>query len=187
MLSAASETSEAIARVARPIHGEQALEDIVDLIGGARVVLIGEASHGTHEFYDLRASLTRKLIAQRGFAAVAVEGDWPDALRVDRYVRQAGDDEAADDALASFERFPTWMWRNRDVAAFVAWLHGWNMGRAPDRRAGFYGLDLYSLHASISAVLSFLGDADPDAAARARARYACFDHADGDPQRYGIQ
>src|SRR4030088_3123721 len=95
------EAPDAIARVARPIRGEQPLDDLVDLIGGARRVLMGEPSHGTHEFYDLRASLTRKLISQRGFAAVAVEGDWPDALRVDRYVRQGGDDEIADDALAA--------------------------------------------------------------------------------------
>jgi len=187
MLSAVSEMSEAIARIARPIQGEQALEDLVDQIAGARLVLIGEASHGTHEFYDLRASLTRKLISRCGFAAVAVEGDWPDALRVDRYVRQAGDDETAADALGSFERFPTWMWRNTDVAAFVDWLHRWNQVRAPDQRAGFYGLDLYSLHASISAVLSFLGSTDPEAAARARERYACFDHHGDDPQRYGMQ
>ena len=187
MLSGPSETSEAIARIARPILGEQALDDLVDLIGGSRLVLIGEASHGTHEFYDLRASLTRKLITQRGFAGVAVEGDWPDALRVDRYVRQAGDDEAAGDALGSFERFPTWMWRNTDVAAFVDWLHRWNHVRAPDQRAGFYGLDLYSLHASISAVLSFLSEADPEAARTARERYACFDHHGDDPERDGMQ
>ncbi|MEO7733494.1 MAG: erythromycin esterase family protein [Kofleriaceae bacterium] len=187
MLSASRETSEAIARIARPIQGEQALEDLVDLIGGARVVLIGEASHGTHEFYDLRAALTRKLISRCGFAGVAIEGDWPDALRVDRYVRQAGDDEAASDALGSFERFPTWMWRNTDVATFIDWLHRWNQVRAPDQRAGFYGLDLYSLHASISAVLSFLGEADPAAATTARERYACFDHHGEDPERYGLQ
>lgn len=181
------ETSSAIARIARPIRGEQDIDQIVDLVGNARLVLIGEASHGSHEFYDLRASITRKLIAQRGFAGVAVEGDWPDALRVDHYVRQAGDDESAYDALGSFQRFPTWLWRNTDVSAFVTWLHGWNQGRAPDQRAGFYGLDLYSLHASINAVLSYLGEVDPEGAERARERYACFDHADGDPQRYGMQ
>ncbi len=179
--------TEAIARIARPILGEQALDDLVIRMSSARIVLIGEASHGTHEFYDLRASLTRKLISQHGFAAVAVEGDWPDALRVDRYVRQGGDDETASAALASFERFPTWMWRNTDVSAFIDWLHRWNQSRAPDQRAGFYGIDLYSLHASISAVLSFLGEADPDAAKIARERYACFDHLGDDPQHDGMQ
>ena len=135
--------SSAIAQIVKPIHGEQAIDDLVERVATSRLVLIGEASHGTHEFYDLRAALTRKLISQHGFAAVAVEGDWPDALRVDRYVRQGGDDESASDALRSFERFPTWMWRNTDVAAFVDWLHRWNQVRAPDQRAGFYGLDLY--------------------------------------------
>jgi erythromycin esterase-like protein len=179
--------SAAIATVARPIRGESELDQLVELVGNARLILIGEASHGSHEFYDLRASLTRKLISQRGFAGVAIEGDWPDALRVDRYVRQAGHDESAADALGAFERFPQWMWRNADVASFVHWLHGWNAGRAPDQRAGFYGLDLYSLHASINAVLAFLAEADPEAERRARERYACFDHAHGDPQRYGME
>lgn len=176
-----------IASIARPIHGEQDLDQLLDLVGTARIVMIGEATHGTHEFYDLRASLTRKLIAQHGFAAVAIEDDWPDALRVDRYVRRQGDDDAAHDALAGFERFPTWMWRNTDVAAFIDWLRGWNSQRGPEQRAGFYGLDLYSLHASIRAVLSFLEEADPAAARIARERYACFDHAGGDPEHYGMQ
>jgi erythromycin esterase-like protein len=187
MGSGTAEAPDAIARIARPIHGEQELDQLLDLVGTARIVMIGEASHGTHEFYDLRASLTRKLIAHRGFAAVAIEGDWPDALRVDRYVRRQGDDDGAHDALAGFERFPAWMWRNTDVAAFIDWLRAWNAQRGPEQRAGFYGLDLYSLHASIRAVLSFLDEADPAAARIARERYACFDHADGDPQYYGMQ
>jgi len=177
--------SAAVARLARPIYGEDELDQLLDLVASARIVLLGEATHGTHEFYDLRATLTRKLIGERGFAAMAIEGDWPDALRVDRYIRSLGDDDSAHDALASFERFPTWMWRNQDIVALVEWLRHHNGGRGPDERAGFYGLDLYSLHASIRAVLSYLGDVDPDAAARARARYACFDHAGDDPQQYG--
>lgn len=180
------EVPEAIARIARPIHGEEELDQLLDLIGNARLVLIGEASHGTHEFYDLRASLTRKLIAERGFAGVAIEGDWPDALRVDRYVRRGGDDETAEDALGGFDRFPTWMWRNEEVATFVEWLRGHNGRRPADTRAGFYGIDLYSLHASMAAVLSFLGEVDPEAASRARERYSCFEHA-ADAQQYGMK
>ncbi|HEU0033430.1 MAG TPA: erythromycin esterase family protein [Kofleriaceae bacterium] len=188
MVSApAGEGPDAIARIARPIQGEDELEQLLDLVGHARIVLLGEATHGTHEFYDLRASLTRKLIDDRGFAAVAVEGDWPDALRVDRYIRGIGDDDSAEEALAAFERFPMWMWRNDEVATFVEWLRRHNLRRSSDAHAGFYGLDLYSLHASIRAVLSFLKDVDPEAAARARAHYACFDHAGGDPQQYGMQ
>jgi erythromycin esterase-like protein len=187
MVSAPGELSDAIARIARPIRGEQELDQLLDLVGTARIVLIGDASHGTHEFYDLRTSLTRKLIAHHGFSAVAIEGDWPDALRVDRYVRRQGDDDAAHDALSAFERFPTWMWRNTDVVAFIDWLRAWNSQRGSEQRAGFYGLDLYSLHASIRAVLSFLDEADPAAARIARERYACFDHAGGDPEHYGMQ
>jgi len=127
--------AEAIGLSARPIFGEDALEELLDGIGAARIVLVGEATHGTHEFYDLRAALTRKLVAQRGFSAVAIEGDWPDALRVDRYVRGAGDDESPAEALAGFARFPTWMWRNADVVRFVVWLRAYNHRQPADRRA----------------------------------------------------
>ncbi len=187
MVSLDGEDSAALARVARQIHGEDELDQLLDLVGDARIVLLGEATHGTHEFYDLRAALTRKLIAQRGFGAVAIEGDWPDALRVDRFIRSLGDDDTAVEALGAFQRFPTWMWRNTDVAALVEWLRRHNGGRAADARVGFYGLDLYSLHASIRAVLSYLGETDPEAAAKARTSYACFDHAGDDPQRYGMK
>jgi erythromycin esterase-like protein len=178
------EVPEAVARVARPIHGDDEIDQLLDLLADANIVLLGEATHGTHEFYELRAQLTRRLIEHHGFAAVAIEGDWPDALRVDRYVRHQSDDESAEHALASFERFPTWMWRNLEVAEFVDWLHHHNRDLAPTARAGFYGLDLYSLHASMQAVLSYLDDVDPALAHRARERYACFDQLD--PQQYGL-
>lgn len=173
--------------IARPIYGEGEIEEIVELIAEKRLVLLGEASHGTKDFYDIRASITRRLISQHGFNAVAIEGDWPDAMRVDRYVRgQSEDDETPEMALRGFERFPRWMWRNREVERFIGWLCRCNMERAAERRCGFYGLDLYSMHASMRAVLSYLEDNDPAAAKRARDRYGCFDHI-GDPQHYGIQ
>lgn len=181
------EVPEAIARIARPLRGDGDLDHLLDLVAPARIVLLGEASHGSHEFYDLRATLTRKLIADRGFTAVAIEGDWPDAMRVDRYVRHAGDDASASEALAGFERFPAWMWRNADVASFVEWLHGHNGHLPAAERAGFYGIDLYSLFASMAAVVAFLDQVDPRAAARARERYACFDHVGHDPRQYGLQ
>ena len=181
------EVPEAITRIARPLDADGDLDQLLELVDSARLVLIGEASHGTHEFYDLRAAVTRELIANRGFSAVAIEGDWPEALRVDRYVRGLGDVETPDEALSGFDRFPTWMWRNADVEAFVAWLRGHNASCPSEQRAGFYGLDLYSLHSSMAAVLSFLDQHDPEAATRARARYACFDHAAADPQLYGRQ
>jgi erythromycin esterase-like protein len=182
------ENPEAIASIARPIHGDAELDHLAELVAHKRIVLLGEASHGTHEFYDLRAALTRRLISQHGFKAVAVEGDWPDALRADRFVRGQGDDDHAIAALDAFERFPRWMWRNDDVAHFLEWLRTENRGRDDARRVGFYGLDLYSLHSSIRAVIEYLDDNDHEAAARARQRYACFDHvAETDPQNYGVQ
>ncbi len=157
------------------------------LIGDARFVLIGEASHGTHEFYRERAQITKRLIREKGFNAVAVEADWPDAYRVNRYVRGRGDDAEAIDALAGFQRFPTWMWRNADVLDFVGWLRDHNDSVRPGTpKVGFYGLDLYSLHASMAAVIAYLDKVDPEAAKRARHRYACFDLYGDDPQAYGF-
>ena len=161
-------------------------DPLLALIGNARYVLIGEASHGTHEFYRIRAEITKRLIREKEFRAVAVEADWPDAYRVNRYVRGRPGDDDASEALAGFRRFPQWMWRNADVLDFVGWLREHNDGRADDRtKVGFYGLDLYSLHTSMEAVLSYLRLVDPPAARRAEQRYACFDHFHGDPQTYG--
>jgi erythromycin esterase-like protein len=164
---------------------EEAGERVVGEAGAARFVLIGEASHGTHEFYALRAELTKRLIEERGFVAVAAEADWPDAYRVNCYVRAVGDDGDADEALAGFRRFPTWMWRNTVVLEVVEWLREHN--ECSVRTAGFYGLDLYSLHGSIEAVLRYLDDADPEAARRARERFGCFERfrAEQDGQSYG--
>lgn len=162
---------------------------------GKDVVLLGEASHGTHEFYRVRAEITKRLIREQGFNAVAVEADWPDAHRVNRYVRGVDGDSEAVDSLGGFRRFPQWMWRNTDVLDFVGWLRNWNEAVAnrdrkgmhlPPLAAGFYGLDLYSLNASIEAVLSYLRRNDPAAAQRIAERYGCFDHFDGDTRRYGL-
>jgi erythromycin esterase-like protein len=150
---------------------------IFELAADARFVLIGEASHGTHEFYAERAAITRRLIDELGFTIVAAEADWPDAYRVNRYVRGAGTDASADEALSGFKRFPAWMWRNTVVLEFVEWLRERNASVPEDRSAGFYGLDLYSLNRSIEAVLAYLAGIDPGAARRARERYSCFDHA----------
>jgi len=157
-------------------------------IGDARFVLLGEASHGTHEFYRERAQITKRLITEMGFTAVAVEADFPDAQRVNHYVRGLGGDRDAVEALGGFKRFPAWMWRNADVLDFVGWLRAHNEDQ-PDEasRTGFYGLDLYSLNTSIEAVLDYLAKVDPAAARRARERYACFDSFGGDTQRYGLE
>jgi erythromycin esterase-like protein len=161
-------------------------DPLLDWIGESSTVLIGEASHGTHDFYRQRALITRRLIAEKQFSAVAIEGDWPDAYRVHRFVRGSGTDSNARDALADFTRFPSWMWRNTDVLAFVDWLRQFNDAIPQKKdRVGFFGLDLYSLHASMRAVLDYLQKVDPEAAQRARYRYSCFDHYGEDTQAYG--
>lgn len=161
-------------------------DPLIDLVGDAKFVLLGEASHGTHEFYDARAKITKRLIEEKGFNAVAAEADWPDAYRVNRYVRLKGKDANAQVALSDFKRFPTWMWRNSDVLHFVDWLRGYNDEQRENRlKVGFYGLDLYSMYASMEAVLRYLDKVDPEAAGRARYRYSCFDHFGEDPQAYG--
>jgi erythromycin esterase-like protein/predicted phosphoribosyltransferase len=167
--------------------GEPDRRALLDLVGDAHLVLIGEASHGTHEFYEQRARMTRWLIEDNGFSAVAAEADWPDAYRVNRYVRGRSEDSTAEEALRGFERFPSWMWRNEVVLDFVGWLrdHNEHDGRSEPAKAGFYGLDLYSLHRSIHEVVSYLERVDPIAASRARERYACFDHYGGEAQSYG--
>jgi erythromycin esterase-like protein len=176
-----------LAVAARPVAGERSDYDaLLDLVGDRHVVLLGEASHGTHEFYRERARITQRLIDELGFNAVAVEGDWPDAYRVNRYVMGLSADPHAESALRDFRRFPSWMWRNRDAVRFVEWLRARNAShRHPATKARFYGLDLYSLHASMEAVVTYLDRVDPAEGARARARYACFDQVQGDGQEHG--
>jgi erythromycin esterase-like protein len=178
---------EAVRAAAVPLTGGEGDWDaLMELIGDAPLVLLGEASHGTHEFYRARAEITRRLITEKGFTAVAVEADWPDAYRVNRYVRGAGTDTTPEEALGGFKRFPQWMWRNTDVVKLVAWLREHNEGLPADApRVGFYGLDLYSMFGSIQAVIQYLEGVDPEAARRARQRYGCFHRAGGDPQAYG--
>lgn len=140
-------TCELIRQAAQPlVGGNRDYDDLLSAIGDARFVLIGEASHGTHEFYSTRAQITRRLIEEMGFTAVLVEADWPDAYRVNRYVRGFDDDEDANAALGRFKRFPQWMWRNTDVLEFVQWLREHNDALPPrTSKCGFYGMDLYSM------------------------------------------
>src|SRR5258705_1842960 len=173
---------------ARTLTGaSQDYDPLIDLVGNARFVLIGEASHGTHDFYHARAQITKRLIKEKGFTAVAVEADWPDAYRVNRYVRGMSGDAFAIEALEDFRRFPTWMWRNTDVVEFIEWLRAYNDDLPQGAtKSGFYGLDLYSLRASMEAVLKYLETVDPETAKQARSRYACFDHFGEDTQIYGF-
>jgi erythromycin esterase-like protein len=167
-------------------HTLDDLSPLVALAGDAQFVLIGEASHGTHEFYALRAELTKRLIQEKGFRVLALEADWPDTLRAHRYVTESSPDANAVEALGEFKRFPAWMWRNTVMVDFLDWLRARNqLVTAHDRPVGIYGMDLYSLHASMDAVIHYLDKADPEAAHRARQRYSCFEYFGDDPQRYG--
>ncbi len=158
------------------------LEPLLTRIGDARVVLLGEASHGTSEFYRMRERITRELVVKKGFRFIAVEGDWPDAARVDHYVRHL---EYPAAEWTAFSRFPTWMWRNNEVRDFVNWLRAHNAPLKPEQRVAFHGLDLYSLHTSIGLVLDYLDQIDPDAARVARQRYGCLTPWQSDPATYG--
>jgi protein-L-isoaspartate(D-aspartate) O-methyltransferase len=178
----AATAAEIVAHSAEPFAGiDSEHEALLGRIGDSRVVLLGEATHGTAEFYDMRARITRALIEEGHVRFVAVEADWPDARQIDRFVRGEG---AGAHPERAFTRFPTWMWANRSVAVFCRWLRDWNAAQPPSRKTGFYGLDLYSMYTSIRAVLAYLEDVDPGAARVARARYECLAPWQADPSAY---
>ncbi|WP_346797265.1 erythromycin esterase family protein [Halomonas sp. Bachu 37] len=183
--TSARQTANAIAAACEPLpelQEEEAFGAQFDRFGKAKVVLLGEASHGTSEFYRARAAITRRLVEYHGFNIVAVEADWPDASRIDRHVRHrpsAGDEQQA------FTRFPTWMWHNREVETFIQWLRHHNAGLSFNQRTSFRGLDIYSLGTSIFAVLDYLDRIDPETARIARQRYGCLTPWHNEPARYG--
>jgi erythromycin esterase len=172
-----------VASLATVLHDPGDLDALADRAGPARVVLLGEASHGTHEFYTWRAALTRRLIEEQGFSFVAVEGDWPDCARVDRSVRRLpGEPADPREALLAYDRWPTWMWANEEVSDFCGWLRAYNRGR--DRPVGFHGLDVYSLWESLREIMVHLREHDPDQVPAALAAYRCFEPFAEDPQSY---
>jgi erythromycin esterase-like protein len=176
----------AIVAAARPIEGAPAdYDSLVEATRNARFVLLGEATHGTHEFYRERARITMRLVQEQGARAVVIEGDWPDADRVNRYVRGLGDDRSAQGALADFADFPRWMWRNAEFREFVEALRTHNASLPPTERVGVYGMDVYNLFGAADAVVSYLDAEDRAAAERARAHYRCFARYRPDPARYG--
>lgn len=169
-------------KLARPVTAEAAgLKPVLEWMDGASVVLLGEASHGTHEFYAMRAEVTKELIRQGRLDAVAVEADFPSAARVNEYVRGRSSDTSARQALSNFQRFPTWMWRNEVVEDFVEWLRLENEERQPEERVGFYGIDVYSPRESAQAVLQYLEKESPRSAGIAKQRFACLLAAGDDP------
>jgi erythromycin esterase-like protein len=171
-----------------PLSGARGDYDpFVELVGDAKYVLLGEATHGTHEFYKARSQITKRLIKEKGFTVIAWEADWPDALRINRFIQNRSSDLSALESLSDFKRFPTWMWRNADILDLLGWLRSHNESvpvRKP--RVGVYGMDLYSLHSSMQAVIEYLEKVDPEAAREARRRYSCFEHFGEDPQAYGV-
>ena len=174
---------EEIERLAMPIDDPGSHDPLLDRIGDARFVLLGEASHGTSEYYRWRAEITKRLIAEKGFSFVGVEGDWPDCYEINRWVKGRADD--TDDprpVLRRFDRWPTWMWANEEVADFLEWLRAHN--RDTDGQVGFYGLDVYSLWESLERILGYLGEHEPDALEAAKRAYRCFEPYDEDPQQY---
>jgi erythromycin esterase len=181
----AAELEESIGGAAQRLRSVGDLDELLERIGDARYVLLGEATHGTSEFYGWRDELSRRLIEERGFSFIAVEGDWPDCYRVDRFVKARRDSgESAEAVLHAFDRWPTWMWANREVVRLVEWLRGHNERAAADRQVGFYGLDVYSLWDSMAAVVEYLERVDPALAAGARRAYTCFDPYHDDAQEY---
>ncbi len=167
------------------LRGPDDLAGLVARVGKDRYVAIGEASHGTHEFYEWRCELSRRLIEECGFTWIGVEGDWPDCWRINRWVR--GLDDRWSDArtlLAGFKRWPTWMWANVEVARFLTWLRGWNLSRPEPERVGFYGLDVYSLWDSLAEVIGWLDVHAPDSVEAALRAWQCFVPYQEDPHRY---
>jgi erythromycin esterase len=171
--------------LALPLDDPDDLDPLMARIGDARFVLVGEASHGTREYYEWRAALTRRLVQERGFTIVAVEGDWPDCARINRWVLGDADGTAAD-VLHRFERWPTWMWANREVEAFLTWLHEHNSQRSRSERVRFHGLDVYSLWESLRAIIDYLDVHDGEAALSARRAWSCLEPYDQDPQQYAL-
>ncbi|HLB32837.1 MAG TPA: erythromycin esterase family protein, partial [Chthoniobacterales bacterium] len=182
----ASQSARYVRNYAQPITSQGEFDSLMESAGKAQFVLIGEASHGTEEFYALRAALTKRLIEEHGFVGVALEADWPDTTRIHRYVTGQSNDSSTL-ALADFQRFPRWMWRNKVMLQFIEWLHNRNASEGFKQGCpGVFGLDLYSMYTSIDAVLDYLEKHDPDEAKEARARYACLEQFGREPQMYGL-
>jgi erythromycin esterase len=183
------EETRALRRATRAIRtrldSEADLDPLLHRIGDAHYVLLGEASHGTEEFYTWRTRISQRLIREKGFSFIGVEGDWPDCYRVNRYIKTYEDSgSTAYDILHAFERWPTWMWSNREIVHLTEWLRGYNETAPDDHQVGFFGLDVYSLWESMRAVIDFLEHADPEAVAAAKQSYACFEPYGRDEHRY---
>ncbi len=174
-------------RKSHPLNSAEDLDALVESLAGSRVVMLGEASHGTHEYYTWRARISKRLVEEHGFSFIGVEGDWPDCYKINRYVKNYKDaGEDAETVLRNFNRWPTWMWANWETAAFTEWLYGHNLSKGKSQKAGFYGLDVYSLWDSLDAIINYLEKEDPEAAEVARRSVHCFEpyRGEDDGQKY---
>ena len=169
--------------LAQPLKSPSDLDPLIEAIGEARFVLLGEASHGTSEFYTWRTEISRRLIVEKGFSFIGVEGDWPDCYAVNRYVKGLAG-QSAEEVLHAFSRWPTWMWANQEVVDLAEWLREHNATLPAERQAGFFGLDVYSLWESMHSVLEYLERMDPELARNARRAYSCFEPYEEDAQEY---
>lgn len=185
-MQGSAELPEAIFTTSTPLDSDDDIAPLIDMIGDARFVLLGEASHGTHDYYLWRARISRRLIEEKGFRFVAVEGDWPDCFRINQYVQGEHSASNATDVLRAFSRWPTWMWANWEVVAFTEWLHATNAQRSEGEQVGFYGLDVYSLWESLNAVIDYLTKHRPDALSAAIEAFRCFEPYGEDPQSYAL-
>jgi erythromycin esterase-like protein len=174
-----------VRRISRPLREEADLTPLIDRIGTARVVLLGEASHGTHDYYTWRAAISRRLIEEKGFRFIGVEGDWPDCYHINRYVKHYPDSgDQALDVLDTFQRWPTWMWANEEIAELAEWLRGHNDRQPEEQRVGFYGLDVYSLWDSLYQIMGYLQRTDAAALEAARRAFRCFEPYGEDAHEY---
>jgi erythromycin esterase-like protein len=171
---------------ASPLVDAGDLDPLIERIGNARFVLLGEASHGTHDYYLWRARLSQRLIAEKGFTFIAVEGDWPDCYRVNQYIRGESSDANAEAVLRAFARWPTWMWANWEIVALAEWLRNWNDAQPDSRQVGFYGLDVYSLWESLASITDYLREHRPEALLAAQEAFRCFEPYREDPQQYAL-
>lgn len=180
--------TERLAQIARPWSKLEDIDALMDRIGDAQYVLLGEASHGTSEFYIWRSHISRRLMQEKGFNFIAVEGDWPDCYRVNRYVKgYENSGKSASEVMRTFNRWPTWMWGNREMLPLVEWMRRYNAEVKPPKPVGFYGLDVYSLWDSLRAVTRYLEMVDPEAAERAKEAYRCFDPYGAEAQQYSLE
>jgi len=158
-----------------PLHSKKDLDPFIQRVGDAEIVMLGEASHGTHEYYTWRSQISQRLISEKSFNCIAVEGDWPDCMAINKYVKNYSDStETVQEVLSKFNRWPTWMWANWEIAALATWLREHNGHKETAHKVGFYGMDVYSLWDSLKTMVDFLETEDPEAASLAKDAYRCF-------------